>query len=58
MKIVSIGFIRHEDIPPDVRKAFGMAPLPPEPRVEPKVDFYEHRRALERKIRERRQKGE
>jgi hypothetical protein len=49
MRIISIELINDEDLPVGVRGKFKLPPLPPKPRKEPNVDFYEFQRALERK---------
>jgi hypothetical protein len=49
MRITSIELIKDEDLPAEVRAKLKLSPLPPKPWKDANVDFYEHKRALERK---------
>ena len=49
MRITRIELVEEEDLPAEVRAKLKLPPLPPKPWKEPNVDFYEHKRALERK---------
>jgi hypothetical protein len=49
LKILKIEIIKDEDLPPEIRAKFGLPPVPAKQRAAVDVDFYEHRRYLERK---------